>query len=76
MLRRLTFSLAETENADIREAFGIGRGYGSPRDGNIEGQIVLASGHWSNAAWHSVEGAREWVLEQLRSQGVELRDAA
>ena len=76
MLRRLTFSLEETESAEVREAFGVPGGYGSPAESTLTGEIVLGAAHWSNPAWRSLGAAKAWVLQQCREQRVSLAGGA
>lgn len=75
MLRRLTFSLEETESAEVREALGVPGGYGHPTDTTLTGEIVLEKAHSGDPAWRSLEAAKGWVLQQLAAQGVMLRAA-
>jgi hypothetical protein len=72
VLRRFVFSLMETESATVRRELSVPGCYGHAADTDTEGDVVVGRADWSNPAWRSVEGAREWVLNALREQGVML----
>lgn len=70
MLRRVIFSLMECEPEQIRRAFNVGSGYGSPGDPAMaetikaEGGIYLPS-YTRDGVWGSDDTAREWVRAEV-----------
>ena len=74
MCRRLVFATMETAPENIRTA--LGSCYGYPRDGAWDkgadvyvGKALLNEYNWSDAGT-----VNAWILETLKSQGVELTD--
>ena len=74
IFRRFIFAAWETLPADIRTQFGIypGGGYGHVAQLRHHGAVNVVVGSGEGVAWTDAKAAREWVLEQLREQGVKL----
>lgn len=76
MLRRLMFSALE-HNPEQHEEAGI-YGYGFPANAAEEqkGDVYLESMYGSDAQWTDAELAKQWVIDELRAQGVEIHEPA
>ena len=78
MLRRLMFSIAEQQTKRLRKGFGFSRGEGSygrvVNLTNTGADISLGSMYSKDPQWESEEAAVAWVLEELKSQGVEIAE--
>lgn len=71
-LRRLVFSAWEHLDDARRQASGFidGRGYGSPKQTEDQGDIYL--GRISSASDWGEQRAVAWIIGQLEAQGIEL----
>jgi len=77
-LRCLEFSVMETMPQDFREMMGISKsgGYGVPAeiDDPRRGDIYIPSGHaWDNQ-WQDADVARDWIVNELKNQGVDIKN--
>lgn len=76
MLRRLLFCHYENSQADSRQAFGVGYGYGRPSDipEQYRGEVHLdKAGSW-DAQWRNPQTAMTWIMERLAELGVLIGD--
>jgi hypothetical protein len=74
--RRLGFSVMELQPANVRKTFGIspGGGYGYPADTEFRGDIYIEKAHYNDTRWHNPDTAIEWVLSELKRQGITLEE--
>lgn len=80
VFRRLGFAAWEALPEKLRMAQGAysGGGYGMPSSPKFaEGDIIIDTeiGYGGSMQWTNPAAAKQWVLEHLRAQGVELKDS-
>jgi len=74
--RRLWFAMAENFPADIYQAVVADQSYGRPADINEQdrGDVYIGRSMYPAIEWSNEGIAQQWVLEQLRRQGVVLKE--
>lgn len=76
VLRRLMFSLEETENMNLRRYFGFGQdvggGYGCVTRVPEKFQHEIQVPELGSKEWRDFGSAENWIVEQLKEQGVEV----
>lgn len=77
MLRRMIFACMETlETKELLSEFMVPGCYGGVGDPRVEeqGDIFVNGGYLGEEQWNTNEGVFAWVMDQLRNQGVVLRE--
>lgn len=76
MLRRLWFSYVEMQPAYFRNAVEQGSGYGLPVELKDKStyDIYVPKTLWTEPQWKIPESATKWILDNLKAQGVTLRE--
>lgn len=77
MLRRMCFSIMETlETRELLSTFHVPVGYGRVGDPAMDGRgdIFINGGYLGEPYWENDESVKAWVLDQLRNQGVAIRE--
>lgn len=78
MLRCLEFSFLETLSDGMRKMLNVTRhgGYGTPAEIDRErrGDIYIHSGHLHKVQWLNEHTARNWIVDELKKQGVDIKD--
>lgn len=76
MLRRLGFSIMEHWPLDVQRAIGVGGGYGHPADPpkDEQGDVYIGRSYYGEPQWESVPATIRWVLDQLKAQGIVIKE--
>lgn len=73
-LRRFSFGVAESLDAERQQAGNILGTYGNPVDCHDQGDLYIGPSSFADLRWREPETAMRWVVRMLKAQGVVLTE--
>jgi hypothetical protein len=73
VLRRLGFVSVSQHGKDFDNFISSGSVVTNPEPGFDRGDLFLGGGHVDNVEWANPESAKEWIIKNLKEQGITLK---